>query len=361
MKVVFRSDAATAIGSGHVMRCLTLAEELRRHGATVTFVCRIRDGDMREAIAERGFAVLHLNLSDGDGAARATPAVAGDASWQEDAAQTQSALKAAGLEPEWLVVDHYALDRRWEALLRDQSRHILVIDDLANRPHDCDLLLDQNFDSPLHPLYARLVPAAARLLLGTGYALVRREFEQHRACALARRTGQLRRILISMGGTDPANDTAVALTGLAAQAADGVGLDVVIGAGNPHRQAVRSLCEGIPRAELHVQTSRMAELMMRADLAITAGGSTTWERCVLGLPALVTIQSEDQAPIAKAVEAVGGHRVLGSSKDLTAHDYGRAIQALPPDELLHMSTISATLCDGRGAQRVATHLLNGNS
>jgi len=348
MNVVFRSDASTALGSGHVMRCLTLAEELRSQGAVVTFVCRVCDGDMCDSIAGRGFGVFLLNIASSG------------ASWEEDAVQTQAALQTAGVVPEWLVVDHYALDRRWEAMLRRKTRHIMVIDDLANRPHDCDLLLDQNFDSPLHRSYARLVPGAARLLLGTEYALVRREFELHRPCALARRTGQLRRILISMGGTDPANDTAVALTGLAAQAADGVGLDVVIGAGNPHRQAVRSLCEGIPRAELHIQTSRMAELMMRADLAITAGGSTTWERCVLGLPALVTIQSEDQAPIAKAVEAVGGHRVLGSSKDLTAHDYGRAIQALPPDELLHMSTISATLCDGRGAQRVATHLLNGN-
>jgi UDP-2,4-diacetamido-2,4,6-trideoxy-beta-L-altropyranose hydrolase len=348
MNVVFRSDASSALGSGHVMRCLTLAEELRRRGATVAFVCQVRDGDMCDAIAARGFGVFRLNIS------------VLEASWERDAAQTQAALQMAEVVPEWLVVDHYDLDRRWETILRRQARHIMVIDDLANRPHDCDLLLDQNFDSPLHRSYARLLPAATRLLLGTEYALVRAEFEQHRPCALARRTGQLRRILITMGGTDPANDTAVALAGLATQAADGVGLDVVIGAGNPHREAVRKLCADNPRAELHIQTSRMAELMMRADLAIAAGGSTTWERCVLGMPALVTIQSADQAPIAKAVAAVGAHRVLGSSKDVTAQDYGRAIQALTADELVRMSTISATLCDGRGTQRVATHLFDGN-
>jgi UDP-2,4-diacetamido-2,4,6-trideoxy-beta-L-altropyranose hydrolase len=348
MNFVFRSDASSALGSGHVMRCLTLAEELRNRGAIVAFVCRIRDGDMCDAIAAHGFVVFRLNIS------------ALEAGWEMDAAQTQAALRSAGLVAEWLVVDHYDLDRRWEAVLRSQARHIMVIDDLANRPHDCDLLLDQNFDSPLHRSYARLLPAAARLLLGTEFALVRAEFEQHRQCALVRRTGQLRRILISMGGTDPANDTAVALAGLATQAADGVGLDVVIGAGNPHRQVIRKLCAANPRAELHIQTSRMAELMMRADLAVAAGGSTTWERCVLGMPALVTIQSDDQAPIANAVAAVGGHRVLGSSQDLTAQDYGRALQALTVDELVRMSTISATLCDGRGTQRVATHLLDGN-
>jgi UDP-2,4-diacetamido-2,4,6-trideoxy-beta-L-altropyranose hydrolase len=315
---------------------------------------------MSDAIAERGFVVSRLNISGPDSAARDPLSIAVDASWQQDAAQTQAALQRAGVVPEWLVVDHYALDRRWEAVLRSHARRIMVIDDLANRPHDCDLLLDQNFDNPLHHCYVRLLPSAARLLLGTEYALVRPEFELHRPCALARRDGQLRRVLISMGGTDPANDTAVALAGLAAPAADGVGLDVVIGAGNPHRQAIRRLCDDIPTAELHIQTSRMAELMTRADLAITAGGSTTWERCVLGMPAFVTIQSDDQAPIAKAVERVGGHRVLGWSKDLAAQDYERALLALTPEELMRMSTISATLCDGLGAQRVATHLLDGN-
>jgi UDP-2,4-diacetamido-2,4,6-trideoxy-beta-L-altropyranose hydrolase len=356
MNVVFRTDASTALGSGHVMRCLTLAEELRSHGADVAFVCRTHDGHMSDLIADRGFIVFRLAAADPEARRGAVVAT----SWQEDAAQTQAALQTAGVTPDWLVVDHYALDRRWETVLRSRVRRIMVIDDLADRPHDCDLLLDQNFDSPLHSAYARLLPSAARLLLGTEFALVRREFEVHRSCALARRNGQLRRVLVSMGGTDPANDTAMALAGLATQAGEGVALDVVIGAGNPHRQAVRRLCDDIPSTELHIQTAHMAELMTRADLAITAGGSTTWERCVLGMPAIVTIQSDDQAPIAKAVERVGGHRVLGCSKDLTAQDYGRALQALTAAELVRMSTISATLCDGRGAPRVATYLLDRN-
>jgi len=357
MNVVFRTDASTALGSGHVMRCLTLAEELRSHGAAVAFACRTHQGHMSDLIADRGFVVFRLSVADPD-ASRRDAAL--ETSLQDDAAQTLAAMRSAGVVPDWLVVDHYALDERWEHVLRSRTRRIMVIDDLADRPHDCDLLLDQNFQSPRHSSYARLLPSDARLLLGTEYALVRREFELHRASALARRNGQVRRVLVSLGGTDPANDTAVALAGLAAQAKEGVALDVVIGAGNPHRQAVRRLCDDIPGAELHIQTSHMAELMTRVDLAVTAGGSTTWERCVVGLPAIVTIQSDDQAPIAKAVERIGGHRVLGSSKNLTAQDYGRALEALTADELMRMATISATLCDGRGAQRVATHLLDGN-
>lgn len=358
MNVVFRTDASTALGSGHVTRCLTLAETLRAHGARVCFVCRSGEGDLSDSIAARGFIVLRLAVAASDESERSASCAPLGAGWQEDATQTQAAIHAAGEEPDWLVVDHYALDRRWELVLRSLSRRIMVIDDLANRPHDCDLLLDQNFDNPLHARYTRLLPADARTLLGTQFALVRPEFARHRPSALARRSGQLRRVLVSMGGTDPGNDTAVALAGLARQAADGVALDVVIGAGNPHRPAIRRACEDIPTAELHIQTSRMAELMTRADLAVSAGGSTTWERCVLGMPAIVTIQSEDQAPIAEAVQGIGGQRVLGWSKDLAAQDYARALRALTADELLRMSEISATLCDGEGAERVATHLLD---
>jgi UDP-2,4-diacetamido-2,4,6-trideoxy-beta-L-altropyranose hydrolase len=357
MNVVIRTDASTALGSGHVMRCMTLAEELSRRGGTVAFVCRIRDGHMRDTIAGRGFDVLALAGAELAPGARGTPAEVG---WQEDAAQTQAAIKAAGRTPDWLVVDHYSLDHRWEGALRNLARHIMVIDDLANRPHDCDLLLDQNFPNPRHGQYALLLPSDAHSLLGSEFALVRPEFARHRTGALARRNGQLQRVLVSMGGTDPANDTATALTGLARRGAATVALDVVIGAGNPHRQAIRSLCDGIKTAELHIQTSRMAELMTRADLAITAGGSTTWERCVLGIPAIVTIQSADQAPIAEAVQRAGGQRVLGWSQDIGAQDYDRAFQALTADDLMRMSKASATLCDGRGAERVATHLLDWN-
>jgi UDP-2,4-diacetamido-2,4,6-trideoxy-beta-L-altropyranose hydrolase len=203
MNVVFRTDASTALGSGHVTRCLTLAETLRAHGARVCFVCRSGEGDLSDSIAARGFIVLRLAVAASDESERSASCAPLGAGWQEDATQTQAAIHAAGEEPDWLVVDHYALDRRWELVLRSLSRRIMVIDDLADRPHDCDLLLDQNFDNPLHARYTRLLPADARTLLGAQFALVRPEFARHRPSALARRSGQLRRVLVSMGGTDP--------------------------------------------------------------------------------------------------------------------------------------------------------------
>lgn len=339
------------------MRCLTLAEALVGHGAAVSFVCREQPGDASETIRERGFSVLTLAAQGTSGAA---PDEAGGntslgVTWQTDAAETLRAIEAGG-RADWLLVDHYGIDGRWERAVAGMAGRIMVIDDLADRRHDCDLLLDQNYDNPRHALHAALIPPHGRLLLGTRYALVRKEFAEYRPQALARRGGQMRRVLVSMGGTDPRNDTARALAGLAMRDRGGLKIDVVIGRGNPHQREVRARCEQIPGARLHVQSSRMAELMGSADFSIAAGGSTTWERCVLGLPALVVIRSPDQCAIAQALGTLGAHRVLGEAAGLRAQDYDSALATLSSEELLRMASVAAGVCDGQGAERVAAEL-----
>lgn len=359
MKVVFRVDASVTIGTGHVMRCLTLAGALRKHGAAAMFICREHEGHLCNLIEERGYAVTRLPVAEAAISGERAPVDGGrlGASLQEDANQTRAAIEAEGARPNWLIVDHYALDQGWENVLRASVERIMVIDDLADRPHDCDLLLDQNFDNPLHRLYAQLLPGGAKQLLGASYAMVRPEFSECREAALRRREGQVRRLLVSMGGTDPENDTAKAIAGLTMRPKDDLAIDVVIGNSNPHRQEIRGLCDFLPNVKLHIQTDRMAELMTQADLAINGGGSTTWERCVLGLPAFVVIQSTDQVAIAQAIRDIGGHRVLGWSADLVAEDYSRAFDSVTPEGLLEMSRVSARLCDGFGANRVAAQLM----
>lgn len=358
MKIVFRVDASTSIGAGHAMRCLSLANVLKERGAATSFVCREHEGHLCDLIEQAGFEVVRLPAGVPGYRSPAGPL---RASWlgvpqSEDAVQTQMAIRR-GARPDWLIVDHYALDRQWESALRQSISHIMAIDDLADRPHDCDLLLDQNFDNPRHREYARLVPAQARQLLGPQYALVRPEFLEQRDASLARRHGQVGRLMISMGGADPGNDTAKVLAGLSMDGLQ-VSIDVVVGQGNPWRHEISELCAGMPSARLHVQTPHMAYLMTQSDVAITGGGGTTWERCVLGLPAIVTIQSDDQAASAAAVQEIGGHVVLGWAQDLTPVHYCRAIRALTPDSLIRMSRISSGLCDGGGAERVANHLIN---
>ncbi|HWZ61723.1 MAG TPA: UDP-2,4-diacetamido-2,4,6-trideoxy-beta-L-altropyranose hydrolase [Steroidobacteraceae bacterium] len=338
MRVVFRADASVRLGAGHVRRCLVLAAQLAARGGSVTFVCSEAPGNMLAQIEARGFTAA--SLPDG-------------LDWLRDAQLTQAAISGTAAVPGWLVVDHYGLDARWETAVRTRGQHLMAIDDLADRPHDCDLLLDQNLANPRHARYAQLLPATTRRLLGPRYALVAPEFARCRTAALVRRGGQLQRVLISMGGSDPRNDTGTAVDGVHRSRASGAAVDVVIGAANPHRERLAAQCAGLAGCTVHVQTERMAELMSRADLAVTAGGSTTWERCVLGLPALAVAQSEDQLPIAQAVAQAGAHRLLGRSEEVRPTDYAAALDQMSAQMLTEMSAAAATLCDGQGAERVA--------
>ena len=172
MRVVFRADASVTIGTGHVMRCLTLAEALRKAGAEVAFVCRELDGNLAGLIEARGFDVHVLPPLEPP----TDPLTWTAAHWHEDAAQTASFLKTRA---DWLVVDHFALEHRWEKEMREHANRLMVIDDLADRVHDCDLLLDQNYlQEPAR--YDTLVPAHCRKLLGPAYALLRDEFRRAR-------------------------------------------------------------------------------------------------------------------------------------------------------------------------------------
>lgn len=330
MRVTLRADASIPIGSGHVMRCLTLADRLRAVGAKTLFLCRPLEGHLGEWITARGHALAWVEAE--------TPA--------EDARACGALMQDKALW-DWLIVDHYELGSDWERRARGWARHILAIDDLG-RTHAADVILDQNYPNPLHMRYS----ASKRRLLGPKYALLRPEFARLRSESLARRTGELHRILLFMSGTDPMNETIKALLGFAGLAREELYLDVVVGASHPQKERIAALCAAIPRVTLHVQTAQMAELMLVADCALGAAGSATWERCSLGLPALVTVLAENQEVIARALDALGAHRVLGAAGNLTTEDYTRALAALTPETLRRMAMVSARICDGRGVDRV---------
>jgi UDP-2,4-diacetamido-2,4,6-trideoxy-beta-L-altropyranose hydrolase len=337
MRILFRTDASIAQGTGHVVRCATLAQTLATAGHDVRFLSRAGAGTLNPWLEQQGLPVLHL------------PAATAPPSQQADALACRAAL--AGQSFDWLVVDHYALDASWEREMAAVATRMLAIDDLG-RPHVCDVLLDQNYANPTHHLYRQGASAASKLLLGPQFALVRPDFAALRSGSLARRQGILSRALLFMGGSDPVDETTKALEGLSLARTMRLAVDVVIGGTNPHRRTVEAVCRKMPNVTLHVQTSRMAELMAAADLAISAGGSATWERCALGLPSLVTILASNQAAIAEAVAATGAHKLLGWHDAVTAEDYAEALAALDPDTLVRMSRQAAALCDGRGGERV---------
>ncbi|MBK8754227.1 MAG: UDP-2,4-diacetamido-2,4,6-trideoxy-beta-L-altropyranose hydrolase [Candidatus Competibacteraceae bacterium] len=313
MNTVFRADASIQIGSGHVMRCLTLADALRERGAEVYFVCRELPGHLGGVLADKGYPVHWLPAPSVD--ATTVPAHTAysawlGVSWERDAEQTRDWL-ATLPKIDWLIVDHYALDRAWESLMRPWVKRVMVIDDLADRPHDCDLLLDQNLYEDMEQRYTGLVSKDCRLLLGPRYALLRPEFLEARK-NLRQRDGTVRRILVFFGGADPSNETAKALRAIQLLDRPDIAVDAVVGSANPHRTEIEGLCARLPNTNFYCQVFNMAELMARADLAIGGCGTATWERCAVALPTLVVSLAENQRVIAESVISSGAIEYIGS-------------------------------------------------
>lgn len=356
--VAIRVDASTAIGSGHVMRCLSLAAELTTAGAEVRFICREHPGNLCDTIANHGGYEVHRlpvtqHTNDDDSGKKLAHAAWLGTGWGDDAAQTAAAIAAHGKKPDWLVVDHYALDARWENALRSSVCNILAIDDLADRTHACDVLLDQNLHLELHARYDGLIPASCQRLLGPRYALLRPEFRAARA-QLRNRDGTVQRVLVFFGGVDAGNETAKALRAIAASGVD-VAVDIILGPSSPHVENIRALCATLPRTRLHHAPRNIAELMASADLAIGATGATTWERCCLGLPAIVISLAQNQESIAHALADDSLAVYLGASTAVTPDMIAAALLELmrDPSRTAAMSRACAEITDGNGAARVA--------
>jgi len=310
---VIRTDSSTYIGTGHVFRCLTLADSLHAKGAGVSFVCRDLPGNICGLIEKRGYLVYRLpsikEVGEFDQQLVDYLKWLG-VNWRTDAEQTKAVLHDNGLKADWLVVDHYALDKQWELSMRPHVKKIMVIDDLADRPHECDLLLDQNFYDGLSSRYEGLVPDYCVKLIGPRYALLRPEFaEAYRS--LKERDGAVRRILVFFGGSDPTNETSKTLEALRVLSEKKIAVDVVVGAVNPHIEQIKQACQVMKYITLYQQTDNMAALMAQADLAIGGGGTVTWERCYLGLPAITIAVAANQVEVVSAVAKAGAILNLG--------------------------------------------------
>ena len=361
MNIVFRVDSSHSMGSGHLMRCLTLAEALRARGEhLIHFVCRNHPGDMRELLNARHIPYSILS----EAKVRGVPpdVQVGYAHWlgtsqAEDARQTINAL--GSLVPDWLIVDHYGLDSEWEGSLRSKAKRIMVIDDLADRRHDCDLILDQTFLPYAETRYVHLVSPDCRLLLGPSWAMVRPEFASLRGHSLLRRaTPALDRMLVCMGGSDPANETMKAVEGLI-QSRKRLAVDVIVGGAYTETTALQKILCSIPDSRLHIQTDRVAQLMAEGDFAITSGGTITWEKCVLGLPGMTVILDDNQELIAQNMHNAEAQITLGRWQSLSARDYAKYLDAVTPTMMARLSRQAAAICDGHGAERVCEILLQG--
>lgn len=343
VSVFIRADAAIRLGTGHIIRCLTLADELKAKGVNVNFICCNEAGNLIGLIKNKGYTVYELPSNiDPD----------------LDTENCLEVLKTQPVKADWLIVDNYSLGSSFETRMRPYTGHIMVIDDMADRQHDCDLLLDQNFCTDMETRYNGLVSSSCRKLIGPQYALLRPEFVCFREKRLKRK-GSVKKILISMGGSDPTNQTDKVLKALQLLELQEITLDVVVGDSNPYKEEIKRICSALPSTEFHCQVDNMAQLMINADLAIGAAGATSWERCCLGLPSIVLILSDNQINTAKALEEKELIINLGWYKDITEHHIKGAIECLSSQagKRNMMGAKGMKLVDGRGAARVAREIL----
>ena len=372
IKVCFRVDASLEIGSGHVMRCITLAEALRYRGMQCHFICRAHPGHLFELIKKSGFNLYelpanlsfqHINLADS--ANKEVNIVHQSwlgSDWQTDAAQTGAILSA--LQPEWLITDHYALAQPWEELLSPYYQKLMVIDDLADRIHRCDLLLDQNLGRHSND-YLDLLPAKCQLLIGPQFALLRPEFAELRAYSLVRRakTRRLKNILISMGGVDMPNATARVLEALKiCPLSDDSQITVIMGDTARWQTQVLGLASQMPwTTKVLVNVKNMARIMAESDLAIGAAGSTSWERCCLGLPTLMVVLSNNQINIASGLDRAGAAISLGLHYEDRLNEIliKKIIYLINHEIMLHLlSEAAAKITEGHGTQLVVKKMLS---
>jgi len=337
MNIFIRTDASTNIGTGHVMRCLTLADALRQKAPHISFICREEPGNLISYIENRGYKVHRLP---------------GEIDIEMDRRLTKEFLSKYETKPDWLIMDHYDIDISWEYPVRKYAKKFMVIDDLANREHDCDLLLDQNYSRNKNR-YNRLVPENCVQLLEPEYAILRPQFQKANK-NLRKRYGGVNRILVFMGGADSKNITSKTLRAIHMLGLSDIAIDVVIGNLNPYHDEIKTHASHMPNTNCHLNIENMAEMMVVADLCIGGCGTATWERCCVGLPTISIILAENQQSISDSLHKEGAIINLGWYYNVTEKNIKEVVEGLidNPQKMVSMSDKSRRLVDGKGVGRV---------
>jgi UDP-2,4-diacetamido-2,4,6-trideoxy-beta-L-altropyranose hydrolase len=357
MNVVFRVDSSMQLGTGHVMRCLALANKIKQEGGTATFICRNHDGHICSTIKEQGHSVIIFPLARLDIELLTTNSSYIEtlgSSIEDDAVETIDAIN--GNQPDWLIVDHYDIDSIWHIKLRSCVNNIFVIDDIAGKKIDCDLLLNQNLGCQEN-IYDGIMSDGYEFLLGTKYTLLRPEFNKLRNDAFVKREKltDVKNILITFGGLDVENYSGVIVDELnEIEFGIPIEVNVVLGKHAPHYQSLLSKASSYKNTvNIFSNVTNMAELMLNADVSFGAAGSTSWERCCLGLPAILVVLAENQFEAASQLEDSGGIINLGYIHDVDIlKTWMRNNLPLTSEKLEEMSLKAFDVVDGKGVERV---------
>ena len=343
-KIIFiRVDSSTKIGYGHLIRCLALADTLKK-SFKINFICTNLNGNLISQICKKNFEVFRFNTKSQR------------INVKKDAEKTISIIKKYRNKKSLLILDSYILSQEWENRVRPYVKRLIVIDDLMDRKHSCDLIIDQNLHTQMNSLYINSVPKNCVKLLGPDYAILRNQFIAQRKYAKIRSL-PLKNILVSFGGSDNENHTLHALTSLKKLNSD-VNVNVVTGTANIGKKIIKNFCKKNFNYNYFEQVENMVKLMQVADLCIGSSGTTTWERCCVGLPAIAIVTSNDQKDIASAVSKNKCIINLGKIKKSDNVNYVRLMKNLKNSELQNMSRNCMKLVDGKGAARISKYIFS---
>ncbi len=340
MVFVFRADGGEQLGFGHLARCSALAEGLRAQGRNCLFVTAA-DAAGLAFLQGSGFDAVSIRAADETSDARATSS-------------------AIGSRDAVVVLDHYALGAEWQKAARAAGRALLCLSDVPGARMDCDWLLNQNWIGDPTP-YRRLVPDSCELLLGPEFALLRGEFRERRRVDARRRTGRVENIFVSFGASDPTAETEKCIRGFLAVAPSGVTLHVLPGLANPRAGRIRAEFAGGSGVNVLESVASMAEFLGAMDLAIGAAGSTSWERCCLGVPSVLVQTADNQAVVADGARRTGFAEVLGAAGDVDTDTWARFFRDRLGDveAWRRASEIGRRLVDGNGVERVISRICSG--
>ena len=340
--IVFRADASEGVGGGHAMRCLILATAWAKEGWQVGFAVNARALSIVPALAGSAVDILVLNESD----TGRDEASALAARWPDGVAL--------------LVVDHYERDATFERSCRPWAAAILAIDDLADRRHSADFLLDQTPGREARD-YDGLVPPGCVMLLGGCYALIRPSFAARRTATARRERIRPRRLYVGFGATDTHGLSLLAIEAIARAGLD-ISVDVVMGAAARGIEAVKQAAASTDiDVAVHVQTEDVDRLMAEADFGLGACGGSALERCAVGLPCIGVVAADNQRLVAENLAAAGAVELVGAASELTVEVLAARIAVLARDVSRRraMARAAASVCDGKGVERVVAELSAG--
>lgn len=339
--ILFRVDSSVEIGEGHISRCLALAEQIKN--VNIIFISKNISKNYLKKIKKNNFKIL---LFDNSKLTKNN-----DKIFPEHKIIIEL-LKEKKIIPDLLIVDNYKIDYKWESKLKQYVKNIVVIDDLIEKKHNCDILINQNILKSQYKKYDGLIPKNCKKLFGPNYVILRNEFIKNRKKIKIRKI--IKKIIISFGSSDPKNETLKVINAI--KDLKNIEVDVVVGDINPNKKYLKNKCEIMNNFKFHLQTDKISILMKKADFAIGAAGSSSWERCCLGLPSIVTVLSKDQFLVAHNLELLNASINLGISERITKDTYKEAIKSLNPTKIKKMSENSMKIVDGMGSFRIANEI-----